>query len=57
MKPDYESRQQDCEIGRCGHESTEIVSHPQRGRLSVCPRHATHVSHLRDDYFPTGGTA
>jgi len=57
MDTDYESRQQDCEIGRCGHESTETVSHPQRGRLSVCPRHATHVNHLRDDYFPTGGPA
>jgi len=57
MKTDYEPQREYCDIKRRGHEPAEAVDHPQRGQLTVCPRHATHVSHLRDDYFPMGGLA
>ena len=47
-------RRTECELPNCGALATEIVTHPQRGGLAVCHRHARNIRAIPADRFPGG---
>jgi hypothetical protein len=44
--PNYEHKERDCDLGRCGCTAIETVVHPQRGRMAACELHAWRIDHL-----------